>query len=79
MQLMFDLDGTLTDSRVGVTRCIQHALVEAGLVVPPVEELTRYVRPPLPASFNAAATTSAEGEVAARHFATAWEDPRANQ
>lgn len=51
MQLMFDLDGTLTDSRVGVTRCLAHALGEAGVVIPPVEELTRYVGPPLASSF----------------------------
>jgi phosphoglycolate phosphatase len=58
MQLMFDLDGTLTDSRVGVTRCIQHALIEAGMVVPPIEDLTRYVGPPLPASFATLLRTS---------------------
>jgi phosphoglycolate phosphatase len=51
MQLMFDLDGTLTDSRLGVTRCIQHALAEAGVVVPSIEDLTRYVGPPPPGSF----------------------------
>lgn len=48
---MFDLDGTLTDSRLGVTRCIQHALAEAGAVVPSIEALTRYVGPPLAGSF----------------------------
>jgi phosphoglycolate phosphatase len=51
MQLMFDLDGTLTDSREGVTRCIQHALIESGIAPPPIEELTRYVGPPLSDSF----------------------------
>jgi phosphoglycolate phosphatase len=58
MQLMFDLDGTLTDSRVGVTRCIQHALTEAGVMAPPIEELTRYVGPPLPGSFATLLGTS---------------------
>jgi phosphoglycolate phosphatase len=58
MQLMFDLDGTLTDSRVGVTRCIQHALAEAGVVAPPAEELTRYVGPPLAGSFETLLGTS---------------------
>lgn len=51
MHLMFDLDGTLADSRVGITRCIQHALTEAGAIAPPLEELTRYVGPPLSAAF----------------------------
>lgn len=63
MQLMFDLDGTLTDSRVGVTRCLHHALMEAGVVVPPINELTRYVGPPLPASFAALLGTSEVQEI----------------
>jgi phosphoglycolate phosphatase len=58
MQLMFDLDGTLTDSRLGITRCIRHALTEARVVVPPIEELTRYVGPPLPATFATLVGTS---------------------
>ena len=55
---MFDLDGTLTDSRLGVSRCIQHALAEAGAVAPSIEELTRYVGPPLPGSFATLLGTS---------------------
>jgi phosphoglycolate phosphatase len=51
MRLLFDLDGTLTDSRLGITRCIQHALAEGGIAAPPVDELTPYVGPPLPGSF----------------------------
>jgi phosphoglycolate phosphatase len=51
MRLMFDLDGTLADSGLGVTRCIQHALAEAGATVPSIEALTRYVGPPLAPSF----------------------------
>jgi phosphoglycolate phosphatase len=58
MLLMFDLDGTLTDSREGVTRCIQQALVEAGIAPPPIEELTRYVGPPLPGSLATLLGTS---------------------
>jgi phosphoglycolate phosphatase len=58
MYLMFDLDGTLTDSRAGITRCIQHALAEAGVAAPPAEELTRYVGPPLAGSFEMLLGTS---------------------
>jgi phosphoglycolate phosphatase len=69
MHLMFDLDGTLTDSRMGVIRCIQHALAEAGVVVPSAEELTRYVGPPLPGAFatllGPADTHKIEGAIAA--------------
>lgn len=47
MHLLFDLDGTLTDSRPGIINCIQHALAENGLPVPPAEELLWCVGPPL--------------------------------
>lgn len=52
MQVMFDLDGTLTDSRVGVVRCIAQALEDAGVESPPTDELRQYVGPPLAASFE---------------------------
>jgi phosphoglycolate phosphatase len=49
--IFFDLDGTLTDSKPGITRCIQHALGELGHAVPPPEELHWCIGPPLAASF----------------------------
>ena len=60
---MFDLDGTLTDSRLGVTRCLQHALAEAGALVPSGEQLTRYIGPPLPGSFATLLRTSDEQQI----------------
>ena len=51
--LFFDLDGTLTDSRLGIVRCLQHALVELSIPSPPAEELTRFVGPPLHDGFTA--------------------------
>ena len=47
MHVFFDLDGTLTDSREGIVRCIQYALQELGAFVPSDGELTRYLGPPL--------------------------------
>lgn len=35
--LFFDMDGTLIDSAVGITRCVEHAMVQMGLPVPPHE------------------------------------------
>jgi phosphoglycolate phosphatase len=58
MHLLFDLDGTLTDSREGVVRCIRHALLELGCSSVPVADLTKYVGPPLPASFATLLDTS---------------------
>jgi phosphoglycolate phosphatase len=49
--LFFDLDGTLTDSKPGITRCIQHALTTLGQEAPHADELGWCVGPPLTASF----------------------------
>jgi phosphoglycolate phosphatase len=39
--VLFDLDGTLTDSRDGIVRCIAHALTALGRECPNPAELTR--------------------------------------
>jgi phosphoglycolate phosphatase len=44
---LFDLDGTLTDPREGITRSIAHALVGMGLEPPPLDALTFAIGPPL--------------------------------
>jgi len=45
--ILFDLDGTLTDPKLGITRSIQHALGSLGQDVPTQEELTWCIGPPL--------------------------------
>jgi phosphoglycolate phosphatase len=52
MHVFFDLDGTLTDSRLGIARCYQHALVELGVSCPEEETLTDHVGPPLAIAFS---------------------------
>jgi phosphoglycolate phosphatase len=49
--VLFDLDGTLTDPREGITRCIAFALERMGVEAPPLDELTFAIGPPLRASF----------------------------
>jgi phosphoglycolate phosphatase len=49
--LFFDLDGTLTDPREGITRCIQHALQAMGESAPPRAALERFIGPPLAETF----------------------------
>ena len=49
--ILFDLDGTLTDPGKGITRCIQYALDQLGTIIPPSDQLTWCVGPPLKASF----------------------------
>ena len=48
---MFDLDGTLTDPMLGITRSVQHALRALGMDVPDTQSLTGYIGPPLRQSF----------------------------
>ena len=50
--LFFDMDGTLIDSELGITRCVAHALVRMGLEVPGEAELRRWIGPSLRASFG---------------------------
>lgn len=45
--LFFDLDGTLTDPREGITRCIQYGAEQVGRPCPPQGELLKYIGPPL--------------------------------
>jgi len=51
-RLMFDLDGTLTDSRVGVTESIRHALRVLGHQPPAASALEWCIGPPLADSFR---------------------------
>lgn len=50
--IYFDLDGTLTDPKPGITRSIQYALGRLDRAVPPEDELTWCIGPPLHASLK---------------------------
>jgi phosphoglycolate phosphatase len=52
MNVLLDLDGTLTDSRQGIVRCIQHALRALGHDAPDESALLRYIGPPLQTTFR---------------------------
>lgn len=47
--LLFDLDGTITDSAEGILNCVRYALSEMGMDEP--ADLMRFVGPPLCVSF----------------------------
>jgi phosphoglycolate phosphatase len=49
--IYFDLDGTLTDPKPGITGSIQYALQKLDLPFPSQDELTWCIGPPLRASF----------------------------
>lgn len=48
--LLFDLDGTLTDSAPGITQCFRHTLAHMGLPEP--DNITQILGPPLQSSFS---------------------------
>ena len=52
MIALFDLDGTLTDPKAGITRSVQYALERLGRPVPEADALTWMIGPPLIAGFT---------------------------
>ncbi len=49
--ILFDLDGTLTDPKPGITGCVQYALHEMGIEEPDADRLEVFIGPPLVESF----------------------------
>ena len=49
--ILFDLDGTLTDPKEGITRCIRYALQQLQVESPPLNQMTWCIGPPLKSSF----------------------------
>ena len=49
--VLFDLDGTLTDSGVGIIKSAANAFVQMGMEPPCQQELNLFVGPPLASSF----------------------------
>lgn len=49
--LLFDLDGTLTDPKVGITTCVQYALKAFNIDEPNLDKLEPFIGPPLKDSF----------------------------
>lgn len=50
--ILFDLDGTLTDPKVGITTCCQYGLRSVGVDVPDLKELEQFIGPPLITAFQ---------------------------
>ena len=49
---LFDLDGTLTDPKEGITKSVQYALATFNICVSELNELTKFIGPPLRDSFR---------------------------
>ena len=49
--VLFDLDGTLTDPKMGITKCVQYSLQSFGVDEPDLDKLEPFIGPPLKNSF----------------------------
>ncbi|ABZ83008.1 haloacid dehalogenase-like hydrolase [Heliomicrobium modesticaldum Ice1] len=50
--ILFDLDGTLTDPKTGITKSVQYALSKYGIIVEDLDSLIPFIGPPLIESFQ---------------------------
>ena len=50
--ILFDLDGTLTDPMMGITKSVQYALKKHGIIEEDLWNLTKFIGPPLMDSFK---------------------------
>ena len=49
--VLFDLDGTLTDPKIGICTSVQYALKDVGIEVENLDLLEPFIGPPLKDSF----------------------------
>lgn len=50
--ILFDLDGTITNSGEGIMNCIRYALEQMGHEIPAEQTLRKFVGPPLVVGFR---------------------------
>lgn len=63
--ILFDLDGTLTDSGPGIMRAVRYSLEKLGLPALPEETLRRFIGPPLYDSYERFCGLSHDGAITA--------------
>ncbi|MEN1760955.1 HAD family hydrolase [Anoxynatronum sibiricum] len=67
--VLFDLDGTLTDSKPGITRGVQYALDQFDIKVDNLDDLEVYIGPPLLDSFmNFHGLSEVQAQQALTHY-----------
>ena len=73
--LLFDLDGTLTDPKIGITTCVQYALQSFGIDEPDLDKLESFIGPPLRDSFmNFYGLTKEQAEEAVTKYRERFQD-----
>lgn len=66
--VIFDLDGTLTDPKPGITGCVRHALLQMGIAAPDADDLDWVIGPPLRQSFLALTGSEAMADEGVRFY-----------
>jgi phosphoglycolate phosphatase len=74
MIALFDLDGTLTNPKTGITRSVQYALERLGCPILEADELTWMIGPPLIAGFTKLLGGPAEAPDAVRFYRERYSD-----
>ena len=64
MNVLIDLDGTLSDPAMGMVACVKHALRELKLTAPADRELTKYIGPPIEETFSDLLGTDDKAQIA---------------
>lgn len=49
--ILMDLDGTITNPKIGITKSVQYALRAMGIIIEDPEQLVKHIGPPLKNSF----------------------------
>jgi len=67
--ILFDLDGTLTDPKIGITRSVQYALRKFDIIIDDPDTLCCFIGPPLKESFiKYFELSDADGEKAVEYY-----------
>jgi phosphoglycolate phosphatase len=76
LTVLFDLDGTLTDSSAGITGSIRHALGRLGRPCPEDDVLAAYIGPPLRGTFSTLLGTADPAliETALSHYRVRYDE-----
>jgi phosphoglycolate phosphatase len=76
LTVLFDLDGTLTDSRAGITACLRHALARLDRPCPEDDALLAYIGPPLRGTLSTLLGTEDPTliETALAHYRARYDD-----
>ena len=68
MHVLFDLDGTLTDSKPGIVECIHHALSQLGIELDASIDLEQYIGPPLRQVFEKVCDSRVDPDLAVKIY-----------